>query len=133
MNRKDFLLFFISKRIKPFLILSFLFALIYFFIQVIFNKDSNERNIFILCSLGLGIIAIFMSIQFFVRKIKNQLSIKAKMIVNSIILFFEIISLLFLLGLAIQLIIESKFLELFMMLIPGLTSFLIYTKKTKLN
>lgn len=74
-----------------------------------------------------------MSIQFFVRKIKNKLSIKAKMIVNSIVLFFEIISLLFLLGLAIQLIIESKFLELFMMLIPGLISFLIYTKKTKLN
>lgn len=133
MNRKDFLLFLLSKRIKPFFILCFLFVVIYFFIQVIFNKDSNERNLFILGSLGLGIIVTFMSIQFFVRKVKNQLSIKAKMIVNSIVLFFEIISLLFLLGLAIQLIIESKFLELFMVLIPGLTSFLIYTNKTKLN
>ncbi|MVO10495.1 hypothetical protein GOQ30_15080 [Flavobacterium sp. TP390] len=133
MNRKDFILFFISKRIKPFLILSFLFVVIYFFIQVIFNKDSNERNIFILCSLGLGIIVAFMTIHFFARKVKNQLSIKAKMIVNSIVLFFKIISILFLLGLTIQLIIESKLLELFMMLIPGLTSFLIYTKKTKLN
>ncbi|MBF02825.1 MAG: hypothetical protein CMP76_05965 [Flavobacterium sp.] len=133
MNRKDFLLFLLSKRIKPFFILCFLFVIIYFFIQVIFNKDSNERNLFILGSLGLGIIVTFMSIQFFVRKVKNQLSIKAKMIVNSIVLFFEIISLLFLLGLAIQLIIESKFLELFMVLIPGLTTFLIYTNKTKLN
>ena len=133
MNRKDFLLFLLSIRIKPFFILCFLPFIIYFLIQVIFNKDSNERNLFILGSLGLGIIVTFMSIQFFVRKIKNQLSIKAKMIVNSIVLFFKIISLLFLLGLAIQLIIESKFLELFMVLIPGLTSFLIYTNKTKLN
>ena len=133
MNRKDFLLFLLSKRIKPFFILCLLFVVIYFFIQVIFNKDSNERNLFILGSLGLGIIAAFMTIHFFARKVKNQLSIKAKMIVNSIVLFFEIISFLFLLGLAIQLIIESKFLELFMMLIPGLTSFLIYTNKTKLN
>ena len=133
MNRKDFLLFLLSKRIKPFFILSFLSVILYFFIQVIFNKDSNERNLFILCSLGLGIIVAFMTIQVFARKIKNQLSIKTKMIVNSIVLFFKIISILFLLGLTIQLIIESKFLELFMMLIPGLISFLIYSKKTKLN
>ncbi len=100
MTRKEFILTSIHKigRItKIILFLLVISSLIYFLKNSLFDENSNERQISVLCLIIFGMISLIWFIKYFLLTIWNTFPEKFKSIINQLFKFLEYLNIPFLL------------------------------------
>ncbi len=115
MTRKEFILTSIHKigRItKIILFLLVISSLIYFLKNSLFDENSNERQISVLCLIIFGMISLIWFIKYFLLTIWNTFPKKFKSIINQLFKFLEYLSIPFLLYIFYRNWEENKFIIL---------------------
>lgn len=129
MTRKDFILLVINKKIKPTVYISVLVYTIYFLIQDIIDKNSNERSLLVLFTLAVGLLLLLIIIHLVINYLTTKTPERIKSFFNKISKITEMVSGLLLIVLIVETLKQNKIYEFIIMF--GITIFLIYTKKTK--
>ena len=129
MTRKDFITKVLIKKVKPILYVIILSYAIFFLIQALSNKNSNERFFLFFITFSIGLFLLLGLIHLLINYLKSHLSKKAKSFFNKVSILTETISAILLIGLAINSWKENKIIEF--IVIIGLLFFIMYTKKNK--
>ena len=129
MTRKDFITKVLIKKVKPILYVIILSYAILFLIQALSNKNSNERFFLFFITFSIGLFLLLGLIHLLINYLKSHLSKKAKSFLNKLSILTEIISVVILIGLAINSWKENKIIEF--IVIISILLFIMYTKKNK--
>ena len=112
MTRKDFILLVINKKIKPTVYISVLVYTIYFLIQDIIDKNSNERSLLVLFTLAVGLLLLLIIIHLVINYLTTKTPERIKSFFNKISKITEMVSGLLLIVLIVETLKQIKYTNL---------------------